>query len=95
MSDDLSKLDYLRGLSSKAIAIIRQNIWISLINISFMIVAALLGYLGLVTGLLLNEASAVFVIFNALRLLKWSKATDASATGSSDRKPSPSGGAAN
>ncbi len=95
MSDDLSKLDYLRGLSSKAIAIIRQNIWISLINISFMIVAALLGYLGLVTGLLLNEASAVFVIFNALRLLKWSKATDASAAGSSDRKPSPSGGAAN
>ena len=95
MSDDLSKLDYLRGLSSKAITIIRQNIWISLINITFMIVAALLGYLGLVTGLLLNEASAVFVIFNALRLLKWSKATDASATGSSDRKPSPSGGAAN
>ena len=95
MSDDLSKLDYLRGLSSKAITIIRQNIWISLINISFMIVAALLGYLGLVTGLLLNEASAVFVIFNALRLLKWSKATDASAAGSSDRKSSPSGGAAN
>ena len=95
MSDDLSKLDYLRGLSSKAITIIRQNIWISLINITFMIVAALLGYLGLVTGLLLNEASAVFVIFNALRLLKWSKATDASAAGSSDRKPSPSGGAAN
>lgn len=95
MSDDLSKLDYLRGLSSKAITIIRQNIWISLINITFMIVAALLGYLGLVTGLLLNEASAVFVIFNALRLLKWSRATDASAAGSSDRKPSPSGGAAN
>ena len=95
MSDDLSKLDYLRRLSTKAITIIRQNIWISLINISFMVVAALLGYLGLVTGLLLNEASAVFVIFNALRLLKWSKTTDASVAVSSDREPSVSGGAAN
>ena len=95
MSDDLSKLDYLIRLSTKAITIIRQNIWISLINISFMVVAALLGYLGLVTGLLLNEASAVFVIFNALRLLKWSKTTDASVAVSSDREPSVSGGAAN
>ena len=34
-------------------------------------IMALLGYLGLVTGLLLNEASALFVIVNALRLLKW------------------------
>jgi copper chaperone CopZ len=42
-----------------------------LINVAFMVIAALLGYLGLVTGLLLNEASAVFVILNALRLLKW------------------------
>jgi len=36
-----------------------------------MIVMAVMGYLGLVMGLLLNEASAVFVIFNALRLLTW------------------------
>jgi len=71
MSDDLSKLNYLRELSVRAVTIIRQNIWVSLINIAFMVGAALLGYLGLVTGLLLNEASAIFVIFNALRLLKW------------------------
>ena len=41
-----------------------------------MVVAALLGYLGLVTGLLLNEASAVFVIANALRLLTWRSAAE-------------------
>ncbi|MCE5296349.1 MAG: cation-translocating P-type ATPase [Euryarchaeota archaeon] len=77
MSDDLSKLNYLRELSSKAVTIIRQNIWFSLINIAFMVGAALLGYLGLVSGLLLNEASAVFVILNALRLLKWKSNKDA------------------
>ena len=71
MSDDLSKLSYLRELSSRAVATIKQNIWFSLINIAFMVGAALIGWLGLVSGLLLNEASAVLVILNALRLLKW------------------------
>ena len=94
MSDDLSKLNYIRGLSNKTITIIRQNIWVSLINISFMVVAALLGYLGLVTGLLLNEASAIFVIFNALRLLKWSSNTNADMALSSDREVPVSVGAA-
>jgi len=71
MSDDLSRLSYLRQLSSRTVATIRQNIWFSLINIAFMVGAALLGVLGLVSGLLLNEASAVLVILNALRLLRW------------------------
>jgi Cd2+/Zn2+-exporting ATPase len=77
MSDDISKIAYVRELSRRAISTIRQNIAISLINIAFMVVAALLGYLGLVSGLLLNEASALLVIANALRLLKWKSKADA------------------
>ena len=71
MSDDLAKIGFVRDLSSRAVTTIRQNIVVSLINVTFMVVMALLGYLALVTGLLLNEASALFVIANALRLLKW------------------------
>ena len=71
MSDDLGKLAYVRELSHRTVTVIRQNIAVSLVNVAFMVVAALLGYLGLVTGLLLNEGSAVFVILNALRLLTW------------------------
>lgn len=71
MSDDLGKIGYLRGLSSQVITTIKQNIVVSLVNIAFMVAAALMGYLGLVTGLLLNEASAILVIFNAVRLLTW------------------------
>ena len=71
MSDDLSKIAYLRELSARAVRTIRQNIWISLINVAFMVAAALAGYLGLVSGLLLNEGSALFVIFNAVLLLRW------------------------
>jgi Cd2+/Zn2+-exporting ATPase len=69
MSDDLSKINFVRELSRKTVNIIKQNIAVSLINIAFMVAAALLGYLGLVTGLLLNEISALVVIGNALRLL--------------------------
>ena len=71
MSDDLEKVGYLRELSSRAARAIKQNIAISMANVAFMVVMALLGYLGLVTGLLLNEGSALFVILNALRLLGW------------------------
>ena len=71
MSDDLAKIAFVRELSSRAVRTIRQNIIVSLANVAFMVIMALLGYLGLVTGLLLNEASALFVILNALRLLKW------------------------
>ena len=69
MSDDLSKINYVRELSGKTVNNIKQNIAVSLINIAFMVTAALLGYLGLVSGLLLNEISALVVIGNALRLL--------------------------
>ena len=69
MSDDLSKINYVRELSRKTVNNIKQNIAVSLINIAFMVTAALLGYLGLVSGLLLNEISALVVIGNALRLL--------------------------
>jgi Cd2+/Zn2+-exporting ATPase len=71
MSDDLEKVGYLRELSHRAVGAIKQNIVISMANVAFMVVMALLGYLGLVTGLLLNEGSAIFVILNALRLLGW------------------------
>ena len=69
MADDLSKLEFVRELSRRTVRIIHQNIAVSLINIAFMVLAALIGLLGLVTGLLLNEASALIVIVNALRLL--------------------------
>ena len=77
-------------ISSKTVTSIKQNITVSLINIAFMVVAALIGMLGLVTGLLLNEASAILVIANALRLLKWnSKVETASMIAVKERTLSP------
>ncbi|MFN7170589.1 MAG: heavy metal translocating P-type ATPase [Candidatus Omnitrophota bacterium] len=70
MSDDLSKIPYVLKLSRRTINNIRENVFISLAIISFLVPTALMGWIGLVPGLLLNEASGLIVIFNALRLLR-------------------------
>ncbi len=70
MSDDLSKVAYALRLSRRAVNNIRQNTVASLAIVVFLVPMALLGYFGLVSGLLLNEVSALVVIANALRLLK-------------------------
>ena len=90
MSDDLSKIGYLRELSSKTVRNIKVNIVVSLVNIAFMVLAALIGLLGLVTGLLLNEASALIVIINALLLLNWrSKAETSTVATAEEKVPAP------
>ena len=68
MADDLSKLPYAVGLSRKTSAIIRQNLWLSLGMVAFLIPATLLG-LDIGPAVALHEGSTVVVVFNALRLL--------------------------
>ena len=70
MSDDLSRIAYALKISKRAVNNIRQNIIASLAIVTFLVPAALFGWLSLVLGLLLNEVSALIVIVNALRLLR-------------------------
>lgn len=70
MSDDLSKLPLAFNLSRRTVKNIRQNIIISLAVIAFLVPAALAGWIGMVPGLLINEAGGLVVIINGLRLLK-------------------------
>ncbi len=70
MSDDLSKLPVAFNLSRRTVRNIRQNIIISLAVIAFLVPAALAGWIGMVPGLLINEAGGLAVIVNGLRLLK-------------------------
>lgn len=68
MADDLSKLPYAVGLSRKTSTIIRQNLWLSLGMVAFLIPATLLG-LSIGPAVALHEGSTLVVVFNALRLL--------------------------
>lgn len=70
MSDDLSKIPFVLDLSRRAVNNIRQNIILSLAVIAFLVPMALLGWIGLVPGILINEVGGILVIINGLRLLR-------------------------
>ena len=69
MGDDLAKLAFAVGLSRKASRVIRQNLYISLGVIAFLIVATTTGYFGIGPAVFFHEGSTLVVLANALRLL--------------------------
>ncbi|MDI6402899.1 heavy metal translocating P-type ATPase, partial [Balneolaceae bacterium ANBcel3] len=73
MADDLEKLPLALGLSRKTRAIIRQNIFISLGMIAFLVPIVILGYAGIGIAVLLHEGSTLVVVLNALRLLRYNE----------------------
>jgi Cd2+/Zn2+-exporting ATPase len=70
MADDLSRLPFAVGLSRKTRRIIRQNLWMSLGMVAFLVPATILG-LGIGPAVALHEGSTLVVVFNALRLLAY------------------------
>ena len=71
MSDDLKKLPYSIRLSRSALKTVKHNIIFSLGVIGVLISTALLGFLTLSLGVLGHEGSALIVIANGMRLLKF------------------------
>jgi Zn2+/Cd2+-exporting ATPase len=70
MSDDLNHLPFAIGLSRQTSRIIRQNLWLSLGMVAFLVPATVFG-LRLGPAVLLHEGSTLFVVLNALRLLAY------------------------
>ncbi len=68
MADDLTHLPFAIGLSLATRRIIRQNLWISLGMIAFLVPATVFG-LSLGPAVVLHEGSTLVVVLNALRLL--------------------------
>lgn len=71
MSDDLARLPVVMALSRKASAVIRQNLYISLGMVGFLIPATLIGFLGIGPAVAFHEGSTLVVVANALRLLAY------------------------
>ncbi|MEG9298236.1 heavy metal translocating P-type ATPase [Mangrovibacillus sp. Mu-81] len=70
MADNLEKLPHTINLSRRALKIIKQNIWFSLI-VKFVALALIFpGWLTLWLAVLSDTGAAIIVILNALRLLK-------------------------
>jgi Zn2+/Cd2+-exporting ATPase len=70
MADDLNHLPFIVGLSRQTSRIIRQNLWISLGMVAFLVPATVLG-LQLGMAVVLHEGSTLLVVVNALRLLTY------------------------
>ena len=70
MADDLSKLAFTVGLSRRTRGVIKQNLFVSLGVVAFLVPATILG-LGIGPAVALHEGSTLLVVFNALRLLAY------------------------
>ena len=68
MGDNLEHLTFAIGLSRATSRIIRQNLWLSLGVVAFLVPSTVLG-LGIGVAVLAHEGSTVVVVLNALRLL--------------------------
>ncbi len=69
MSDDLKQLPFAGGLSRATSRIIKQNLFVSLGIVAFLIPATVFGLLGIGPAVAFHEGSTLIVVFNALRLL--------------------------
>ena len=70
MADNLEKLPHTIKLSRKALTIIKQNIWFSLIVKALALLLIFPGWLTLWIAVLSDTGAALIVILNSLRLLK-------------------------
>ncbi|RSU55475.1 heavy metal translocating P-type ATPase [Sphingobium yanoikuyae] len=70
MADNLSHLPFAVGLSRSTRWVIRQNVFVSLGVVAFLVPATILG-LGIGPAVALHEGSTLLVVINALRLLAY------------------------
>ncbi|VTY34754.1 putative cadmium-transporting ATPase [Xylophilus ampelinus] len=70
MADDLANLPFAVGLSRHTRGVIRQNVFVSLGVVAFLVPATILG-LGIGPAVAVHEGSTLLVVFNALRLLAY------------------------
>jgi Cd2+/Zn2+-exporting ATPase len=70
MADDLRHLPFAVGLSRHTRGIIRQNVFVSLGIVAFLVPATIFG-LGIGPAVAIHEGSTLLVVFNALRLLAY------------------------
>lgn len=75
MADNLEHLPFAVGLSRRTSGIIRQNLWLSLGMVAFLIPATMLG-LQIGIAVLFHEGSTLIVVANALRLLAYRDPTE-------------------
>jgi len=70
MADDLDKLVYAIGLAQRNASVVRQNLFLSTIVISVLVIGAITGWMSLPIAVLGHEISEFVVIGSGLRMLR-------------------------
>ena len=70
MTDDLEKIPAVVRLSRKALRVIKENLVFALIFNTIMVVLSAQGWVTMILGAVLHQASSLFVILSSMRLLR-------------------------
>lgn len=73
LSDKIENLPFVIGLSRQSKLIIKQNLWISLGVVTFLIPTTIMGWASIGVAVAIHEGSTLLVVINALRLLRYKK----------------------
>jgi Cd2+/Zn2+-exporting ATPase len=70
MTDDLEKIPAVVRLSRKALRVIKENLIFALIFNTIMVILSAQGWVTMILGAVLHQASSLLVIFSSMRLLR-------------------------
>jgi Cd2+/Zn2+-exporting ATPase len=70
MTDELEKIPRVIRLSRKALHVIKENLVFALVFNSFLVFLSTQGWMTMILGAILHQASSLLVILNSIRLLK-------------------------
>jgi len=70
MTDDLDKIPRVIRLSRKALRVIKENVAFALVFNTIMVILSTQGWMTMILGAILHQASSLLVILNSIRLLK-------------------------
>jgi Cd2+/Zn2+-exporting ATPase len=70
MTDEIEKIPVLIRLSRKTVHIIKENVVFALAFNAFLVILSAQGWMTMILGAVLHQASSLLVIFNSMRLLR-------------------------
>ena len=70
MTDDIEKIPVLIQLSRKALRVIKENLVFALVFNTAMVILSAQGWVTMILGAIVHQASSLLVILNSMRLLR-------------------------
>ena len=70
MADDLEKIPIVVRLSRKALRVIKENLIFALVFNTIMVILSAQGWVTMILGAVMHQASSLLVILSSMRLLR-------------------------